>query len=177
VVSAVGSGVGEVLGSGPYVDGEGARALLDAAVTAGVAAFVTESAIGVGDDPASPLATAFDLFIGPIQEAKAETEAALRSSPLRHTILRPGVLTNGPRTDDVTVAEPGAKLYGAVSRADVARLLAAAPVTEGAADATFEVVGRPAFPDRAAAVDWQLPGAGRTNSTVEVDVLDDVDGE
>ncbi|ERH10871.1 MAG: putative nucleoside-diphosphate-sugar epimerase [halophilic archaeon J07HX64] len=177
VVSAVGSGVGEVLGSGPYVDGEGARALLDAAVTAGVEAFVMESAIGVGDDPASPLATAFDLFIGPIQEAKAETEAALRSSPLRHTVLRPGVLTNGPRTDDVTVAEPGAKLYGAVSRADVARLLVAAPVTEGAADATFEVVGRPAFPGRATVLDWQLPGAGRTDSTVEVDVLDDVDEE
>ncbi len=176
VVSAVGSGAGEVLGLGPYVDGEGAQTLLDAAVTAGAEAFVMESAIGVGDDPASPLATAFDLFIGPIQDAKAETEAALRSSPLRHTILRPGVLTNGPRTDNVTLAEPGAKLYGAVSRADVARLLAAAPVTGGAADTTFEVVGRPAFPDRAAALDWQLPGAGGTDSTVEVDVLDDVDG-
>jgi len=175
VVSAVGSEAGELLGSGPYVDGEGAQALLDAAVTAGVEAFVMESAIGVGDDPASPLATAFDLFIRPIQAAKAETEATLRSSPLRHTILRPGVLTNGPRTDDVTVAEPGAELYGTVSRADIARLLVAAPVTRGAADTTFEVVGRPAFPDRATALDWQLPGTGGADSTVEVDVLDDLE--
>jgi hypothetical protein len=72
----------------------------------------------------------------------------------------------------VTVAEPGAKLYGTVSRADVARLLAAAPVTDGAANATFEVVGRPSFPDRAAAVDWQLPATGRTKESVGIDVID-----
>ena len=172
VVSAVGSEIGEVLGSRPFVDGAGVQELVDAAVAAGVEAFVMESAIGVGEEPASPLATGFDLFIGPIQTAKAETEAALRSSPLRHTIFRPGVLTNGPRTDSVTVAEPGAKLYGTVSRADVARLLAAAPVTDGAANATCEVVGRPSFPDRAAAVDWQLPATGRTKESVGIDVID-----
>lgn len=71
---------------------------------------------------------------------KATTESALRSSPLRHTILRPGVLTNGPRADDVTVAEPGTKLYGAVSRGDAARLLVAAPVIEGAAVLTVDSV-------------------------------------
>jgi uncharacterized protein YbjT (DUF2867 family) len=176
VVSAVGSEIGEVLDSGPFVDGAGAQALVDAAAAASVEAFVMESAIGVGDDPASPLATAFDLFIGPIQAAKAETEATLQSSSLRHTILRPGVLTSGPRTDSVTVAEPGAKLYGTVSRADVARLLAAAPVTDGAADATFEVVGRPSFPDRAAAIDWQLPGASGAPGAVDIDVIDGADG-
>lgn len=157
VYSAVGSGIADVRGDGPLVDGAGAQALLHAAVDAGATAFVMESALGVGDDPASPLATAFDLAIGPIQRAKAETEAALRDAPLRHTILRPGVLTNGPRTDRVTVARPGARLWGAVSRADVARLLAAAPVTPAAADETFEVVSIPRFRDRALAVDWQLP--------------------
>lgn len=157
VYSAVGSGIADVRGDGPLVDGAGAQALLHAAVDAGATAFVMESALGVGDDPASPLATAFDLAIGPIQRAKAETEAALRDAPLRHTILRPGVLTDGPRTDRVTVARPGARLWGAVSRADVARLLAAAPVTPAAADETFEVVSIPRFRDRALAVDWQLP--------------------
>ena len=157
VYSAVGSGIADVRGDGPLVDGAGAQALLHAAVDAGATAFVMESALGVGDDPASPLATAFDLAIGPIQRAKAETEAALRDAPLRHTILRPGVLTNGLRTDRVTVARPGARLWGAVSRADVARLLAAAPVTPAAADETFEVVSVPRFRDRALAVDWQLP--------------------
>jgi uncharacterized protein YbjT (DUF2867 family) len=157
VYSAVGSSLGDVRRGGPLVDGAGARALLAAAVDADVAAFVMESALGVGDEPASPLATLFDLAIGPVQRAKAETEAALRAAPLRHTILRPGVLTDGPRTDRVTVARPGERLWGAVSRADVARLLAAAPVTPAAADETFEVVSTPRFRDRALAVDWRLP--------------------
>ncbi len=157
VVSAVGSDLSDVLGSGPFVDGEGNQRLLEAALGAGVESFVMESAIGVGDGPASPLASAFDLFIGPIQRAKARAEDAVRSAPVRHTILRPGVLTNGARTDAVTVARPGPRLWGTVSRADVARLLAAAPTTPGAADETFEVVARPRFPDSAAPVEWSLP--------------------
>lgn len=158
VLSTVGSSPGAVLQGGPYVDGAGTRNLLSAAVEAGVDAFVMESAIGVGDDPASALATAFDLFIGPVQRAKAKSEAAIRDAPVRHTILRPGVLTNGFRTDDVTVADPGAKLWGTVSRADVARLVAATPVTDGAADRTFEVVSTPSHRDRGVPVDWTLPG-------------------
>ena len=113
--------------------------------------------LGVGDEPASPLAAAFDLFIGPVQRAKAETEAAIRAAPVRHTILRPGILTNGSRTDAVTVARPGARLWGLVSRADVARLMVAAPVTPAAADETFEVVLRPRFRGRGVGVDWRLP--------------------
>ena len=158
VLSAVGSGVAEVWSSGPYVDGAGNLALLEAAVEAGVDAFVMESALGVGDDPASALATAFDLFIPPVQRAKAEAEAAVREAPVRHTVLRPGALTGGLRTDDVTVAEPGAKLWGVVSRADVARLMIAAPTTPDAADRTFEVVATPSLRDRGLAVDWRLPG-------------------
>jgi uncharacterized protein YbjT (DUF2867 family) len=157
VLSAVGSAALDTRSSGPLVDGEGVQALLEAAVAAGVEAFVMESALGVGDDPASPLASVFDAAIGPVQRAKAQTEAAVRDADVRHTIFRPGVLTNGPRTDDVTVAEPGAKLWGTVSRADVARLMVAAPVTETAADRTFEVVSRPRFAGRRLSVDWQLP--------------------
>jgi len=157
VVSAVGSSPSDILGSGPFVDGEGNRRLLEAAIGADVESFVMESAIGVGDSPASPLASAFNLFIRPIQQAKARAENAIRSAPIRHTILRPGILTNGTRTDAVTVARPGARLWGAVSRADVARLLAAAPTTPGAADETFEVVSRPRFPDRAVSVGWTAP--------------------
>jgi uncharacterized protein YbjT (DUF2867 family) len=158
VISAVGSAATDIRSGGPYVDGTGAQHLLDAARTADVDAFVMESAIGVGEASASPLAAVFNLAIGPIQRAKAATEAALRDAPLRHTILRPGILTNGPRTDEVTVAEPGAKLWGAVSRGDIARLLIAAPVTDAAADRTFEVVSTPAFRGRALPIDWQLPG-------------------
>lgn len=157
VVSAVGSDIGDIRRAGEYVDGAGTIALLDAAVDAGADSFVMESALGVGEEPASPLATAFDVFIRPIQRAKAEAEAAIRDRPIRHTILRPGVLTNGPRTDGPTVADPGAKLWGTVSRADVARLMAAAPVTEAAADRTLEVVSSPSFPRRGVDIEWHLP--------------------
>ncbi len=158
VVSAVGSSPLDVWTADRLVDGAGVQALVGAAVEAGVEAFVMESALGVGDDPASPLAGLFDLAIAPVQRAKAASERTLHEAPVRHTIFRPGVLTDGARTDDVTVAQPGTKLYGTVSRADVARLLVAAPLTPVAADSTFEVVSTPSFPDRALDVDWRFPG-------------------
>ena len=157
VVSAVGTAAAAVRSGPPYVDGAGTRALVAAAADAEVDAFVMESAIGVGPEPASRLARAFDAVIGPVQAAKAEAEDALRDAPICHTIVRPGVLTNGRRTDLVTAAEPGSKLWGTISRADVARLLVAAPVTEGAHDRTFEAVSTPRFPDRDAGVDWTMP--------------------
>jgi len=157
VISAVGSTISTVRGGPPFVDGAGNRTLLAAAVDAGVDAFVMESAIGVGPDPASALATAFDGFIGPLQSAKGEAETAIRDAAIRHTIVRPGVLTNGRRTDLVTTAEPGAKLWGTVSRADVARIMTAAPTTAAAANRTFEVVSTPRFRDRGTDVDWTLP--------------------
>lgn len=158
VLSAVGSGVGDVVSSEAFVDGRGNRTLFEAASDAGVAAVVMESALGVGDEPSSVLGGTFNLFIGPVQRAKAEAERTLRELPVRHTIFRPGVLTSFSRTDDVQVAEPGAKLWGAVSRADVARLMAAAPVTPAAADVTFEVVSNPLLRDRSLDVEWLLPG-------------------
>ena len=157
VISAVGTAPSAVRDGPPFVDGAGNRALLNAAVDAGVDAFVMESAIGVGPEPASPLASAFDAFIGPLQKAKGEAEAAIRDAPIRHTILRPGVLTNGRRTGLISTAEPGEKLWGTVSRADVAWLMTAAPTTEGAANRTFEVVSTPRFPDRGVDVNWTLP--------------------
>jgi uncharacterized protein YbjT (DUF2867 family) len=162
VLSALGSSVGDVWGGGPRVDGAGTIALLDATVAAGVDTFVMESALGVGDEPASPLGTVFDALIGPIQRAKADAEEAIRAAPIEHTIFRPGILTNGPRTDDVAVARPGAKLWGTVSRADVARLMIAAPGTEAATNEIFEVVARPRFRGRSLSIDWQIPARTTT---------------
>lgn len=158
VLSALGSGIRDLPASGPLVDGEGAQTLLEAALGAAVEVFVMESAIGVGDEPASPLASLFDLAIGPVQRAKGETEAAIRAADIKHTIFRPGVLTGGPRTDHVTVADPGRKLWGTVSRADVARIMLAAPVTPAATNRTFEVVSAPSFAGRGRRIGWQLPG-------------------
>lgn len=157
VISAVGTAPSAIRSGPPYVDGAGNRALVGAAADAGVDAFVMESAIGVGPEPASKLTRAFDAFIGPLQGAKATAERAIRDAPLTHTILRPGILTNGQRTDLVTVARPGAKLWGTVSRADVARLLLSAPVTASAENETFEVVSTPRVPDRDAGISWTMP--------------------
>ena len=157
VLSAVGTAVADIRSEGPFVDGAGNRALVSAATEAGVDAFVMESAIGVGPEPASRLAGAFDAFIGPIQAAKATAEAAIEDASIRHTILRPGVLTNGRRTDLVTAAEPGSRLWGTVSRADVARLMLCAPVTPEADGRTFEVVSTPRFPGRGHRIGWTLP--------------------
>ena len=157
VLSAVGTAPSEIRSGPPFVDGEGNCALISAAADADVDTFVMESAIGVGTERASVLATAFDAFIGPIQAAKATAESAIRDTKMRHTILRAGVLTNGARTDLVTAADPGAKLWGTISRADVARLMLSAPVTRGAGDRTFEVVSMPQFPDRDAGIDWTIP--------------------
>jgi uncharacterized protein YbjT (DUF2867 family) len=158
VLSAVGTAPRAIRSGPPFVDGAGTRALVAAAADADVDTFVMESAIGVGSAPSSPLATVFDAFIGPLQEAKATAEAALRNAPVCHTILRPGVLTDGSRTDLVTAADPGAKLWGTISRADVARLMLSAPVTPAARDRTFEIVSTPRFPSRAVPIDWRLPG-------------------
>lgn len=157
VLSAVGTAAGAVRSGPPYVDGAGNQALVAAAAEAEVDAFVMESAIGVGTERSSPLAAVFDAFIGPLQSAKANAEASVRDAQVRHTILRPGVLTNGRRTDLVTAADPGAKLWGTVSRADVARLMLSAPLTPAVANRTLEVVSTPKFPKRRANIDWILP--------------------
>ena len=168
VLSTVGSTPGDVLTADEFVDGAGTIALLDAAVDAGAEAFVMESALGVGGEGGSALARVFDAVIGPIQDAKARAEAAIREADVRHTILRPGVLTNGRRTDDVTVAPAGTGLWGAVSRADVARLLAAAPYTGAAAHRTLEVVATPSHREVGLAIDWRLPRGVADGVPVEV---------
>jgi uncharacterized protein YbjT (DUF2867 family) len=158
VLSTVGSSPQQVFAADELVDGAGTRTLLDAAVDAGVRAFVMESALGVGEESPGPMGRLFNAVIGPIQRAKGEAERAIRAAPVRHTILRPGVLTNGRRTDDVQVAKPGAGLWGRVSRADVARLVVAAPSTSAAADRTFEVVRNQLLRDQALSVRWRMPG-------------------
>ena len=158
VLSAVGSTVVDRFRGDEFVDGVGNRNLLSGAVDADAEAFVMVSALGVGDEPSSVLGSVFNLFIPPIQRAKAEAEAAIREAPISHTIFRAGALTGGSRSDDVHVARPGARLWGPVSRADVARVVVAAPWTPEAADETFEVVRNPLVADRSLAIDWQMPG-------------------
>lgn len=163
VATVVGSTPRQVLRAETFVDGVGNRTLLAAAESAGVEWFGMLSSLGVGGDrdvPASDagwLARSFRLLIAPVLHAKTETERAVRDANVTHTILRAPLLTNGPETRDVVAAAPGSGLWGAVSRRDVAAMLAAAPTTPAAADATVEVAGRryPHGGGERATVDWR----------------------
>jgi uncharacterized protein YbjT (DUF2867 family) len=156
IITAVGSRPKEVLSDSEFVDGIGNINLVKAAVDADVETVVMESSLGVDGDRASFMARTAGFFLGPVVEAKTRAERTIRQSDIRHTILRPGVLIGGTATGNVQVARAEAGLWGAVSRADVAQLMVAAPFTPAAAGMTFEVVRNPLFGQRSLNIDWQF---------------------
>ncbi|ERG90349.1 MAG: putative nucleoside-diphosphate-sugar epimerase [Haloquadratum walsbyi J07HQW1] len=172
IISTVGSTLGDIRSADRFVDGAGTRALVDAALSAGVDTFCMESAIGVGDDSSNPLATVFNTIIGPIQAAKADAEAAIRDASFRHVILRPGVLTDGPRTDIATIAETESDihLWGTISRADVARVLLAALVTPAAQNNTFETISVPRPMADVSNTTWEFPTGAHNTEKIPISV-------
>lgn len=123
------------------VDRLGNRALIDAAVAAGVDRFVFVSALGA--DPSSPI---------PFLRAKGETEEHLRNSALDHTIVSPNVfmdawfvmLVERPLAagEPVTLVGEGNRRHSFVAEEDVARFVLAAVRHPAARNATL-VVGGP----------------------------------
>ena len=75
---------------------------------------------------------------GPYLEAKAEADAAVASSGLDFTIVRPGGLTNDPGTGRVRVGERLER--GSVPRDDVAATLVAVLDEPGVIGRTFELI-------------------------------------
>jgi uncharacterized protein YbjT (DUF2867 family) len=132
VVFAAGAGPG----SGPErkrtVDLGGALKLIEAARATGIARYVMISAIGARDPFAGSEA------MRPYLEAKAQADAALASSELDFTIVRPGGLTNDPGTGRVRVAERLDR--GAIPRDDVAATLVAVLDEPGTIGRTFDLV-------------------------------------
>lgn len=141
---------------GKLVDRTGVSNLLTAAVSEDVSHFVYQSAIGVGSSkPGLPLPAR--LIIRGSLRAKRDAETAIRRSGIEYTILRPGKLTNEPPNGEVVVGEGGDSVSGSISRADVARIMAAAPFTPDARNHTFEIVSRSGLsgpPKRMVDVDW-----------------------
>jgi uncharacterized protein YbjT (DUF2867 family) len=110
------------------VDLEGSLKSVEGARRAGIDRFVQVSAIGV-DDPAR--ADGNEVWRAYV-EAKRDADAALRSSGLAWTIIRPGRLTDDAATGLVSLGPDLGR--GDVTRADVAAVLAAvldAPGTIG----------------------------------------------
>lgn len=100
------------------VDRDAAIRAIDAAAEAGVRRFVMVSYFGAGPDHGVPQDNSFF----PYAEAKAAADAHLRASNLDWTILGPGRLTLDAPTGRIALGEG----KGAVSRADVAQVVAAA---------------------------------------------------
>ena len=135
VVFAAGAGPG----SGPErkftVDHGAAVKLIAAAKLAGVPRYEMISAISA--DPEHPGDAVFDVYI----RAKGQADAELAASGLRHTIIRPGKLTDGEPTGRVTL---GLSVpYGEITRADVAALVAASLHSDAGEDRNFAVVNGP----------------------------------
>lgn len=83
------------------------------------------------------------------------TVRALTRSPDKRASLR------AAGADEVVVDD-------VLDPADVASLMAAAPVTDGAADEPFEVVTHPLVADRGLDIDWRLPGHDGSVDVVRV---------
>jgi nucleoside-diphosphate-sugar epimerase len=132
VVFAAGAGPG----SGPErkwtIDYGGAVKLMAAAEANGIARYVMLSSRGA--DPDAPGDDTFAVYL----RAKGEADAALRSSRLDHTIVRPGWLTDDPGTGRITAGHHVDD--GKISRDDVAAVLGHTLHDPALAGTTFEVI-------------------------------------
>jgi uncharacterized protein YbjT (DUF2867 family) len=115
-VFAAGAGGGGSAARTLTVDRDGAIKLLRAATNAGVPRYLIVSAEGAEDPPDG------DDGLSIYLRAKADADAAVQSSDLEWTIIRPGPLTDLPGTGRVRV-EPTTG-QGTVPRDDVATALA-----------------------------------------------------
>jgi nucleoside-diphosphate-sugar epimerase len=119
VVFAAGGGPDGNIERKRTVDLEGSLKSIEAARKAGIDRFVQVSAIGVDDPLPEDTGDVWRAYV----EAKRDADAALRSSELAWTIIRPGRLTDDPATGKVALGTDVTR--GDVTRADVAAVLAA----------------------------------------------------
>lgn len=119
VVFAAGGGADGNIDRKRTVDLEGSLKSIEGARLAGISRFVQISAIGVDDPLPSDTADVWRAYV----EAKRDADAALRTSDLDWTILRPGRLTDDPATGRVTLGPAVPRRD--VPRADVAAVIAA----------------------------------------------------
>jgi uncharacterized protein YbjT (DUF2867 family) len=134
VVFAAGGGPDGNLERKRTVDLEGSLKSIEGARRAGISRFVQVSAIGVDN----PLPPDTDPVWRAYVEAKRDSDAALRASDLDWTIVRPGLLTDGPPTGLVDLGPDVDR--GEVPRADVAAVLAAVLDTGSGIGAQWSLV-------------------------------------
>jgi putative NADH-flavin reductase len=103
------------------------RVLIAAMRSKGVKRLICVSGFGAGDSRASISCLQrlpFQIVFGRAYDDKSLQEKLIKESELDYTIVRPGVLTSGPRTGRYRVlVEPSQWRNGIISRADVAEFL------------------------------------------------------
>ncbi|MCG7202835.1 SDR family oxidoreductase [Streptomyces arenae] len=133
-VFAAGAGPGSGTARKETVDKDAAVLFADAAVRSGVRRFVVVSSMGA--DPAHSGDDVFDVYL----RAKGAADAHVtRQDALDWTILRPGALTDEPGTGLVRLEAHTGR--GAVTRDDVAAVLAELVDTPATAGLTLELIG------------------------------------
>jgi uncharacterized protein YbjT (DUF2867 family) len=138
VVFAAGAGAGSGPARKQTVDFDGAVKLIKAADSHGIRRYVIVSAMGVNHPER------WSDQMRPYYEAKAAADRRVLDSGLDYTIVRPGVLTDDPGTGQVQIAEK-LETGGAVTRDDVAAVIAECLVTDNAIGKSFDLLndGRP----------------------------------
>ena len=114
--------------SGTELFSTATRALVDTMREKGVRRLVAMTGIGAGDSRGHGGFIydwlVFPLLLKRVYDDKDVQEQIIRQSELDWTIVRPGLLTNGPETDRYRVLlDPAQWTAGAISRADVADFL------------------------------------------------------
>ncbi|MBK5968527.1 MULTISPECIES: NAD(P)-dependent oxidoreductase [Thiorhodovibrio] len=120
-----------VLGSKPKqppIEARGTAVIVEAMQASAVRRLIAVTSMGVGDSrrQLNPLFRwIMDLSLKAIMQAKAEQEQLIRASGLDWTIVRPGGLTDGPRTGTYRHGLDKSIKGGRISRADVAEFVLA----------------------------------------------------
>lgn len=135
-VFAAGAGPGSGIERKDTVDRAAASLFADAAEAAGVRRYVIVSSMGADREPPEGTDPVFAAYL----RAKGAADDDVRSrAGLDWTVLRPGRLTDDPGTGRVLLAESTGR--GAVTRDDVAAVLAALLAEPGTAGRTLELIG------------------------------------
>ncbi|GGR23000.1 NAD(P)H-binding protein [Streptomyces netropsis] len=135
-VFAAGAGPGSGIERKDTVDRAAAALFADAAEAAGVRRYVIVSSMGADREPPEDTDPVFAAYL----RAKGAADEDVRSrAGLDWTVLRPGRLTDDPGTGQVALAESTGR--GAVTRDDVAAVLAAILTEPGTAGRTLELIG------------------------------------
>ncbi|WP_296665622.1 SDR family oxidoreductase [Demequina sp.] len=128
VVFAAGGGPDGNIERKRTVDLEGSLKSIAAAKHRRIARFLQISATGVDAEPDPERGEVWAAYM----HAKRDADAALRASGLAWTILRPGILTDGPGTGCITIGEH--VMPYSIPRVDVAQTIASClsrPLTAG----------------------------------------------